>query len=177
MYFVIHMAFLFCSLVTPMKYIVFQIDMLLTMELVNSYFWLTEMLSFIFPVISLLIMNSVIIYTLRVSNRSKLDLLKGTGKGDRTEAQILKAKHSEKQITTTLLLVTFVFVILNIPVRSVVYFVNFTSWKDIGLFELFEQIGVKAYFTNHCINFFLYVTSGQKFRKDLKTLFCSKVHS
>ena len=76
-----------------------------------------------------------------------------------------------------LLLVTFVFLTLNLPVRSLVFYVNFTSgdtpYYYAGL-HLFYQVGEKAYYTNHGINFFLYVISGQKFRTDLRNLFMEK---
>ena len=39
------------------------------------------------------------------------------------------------------------------------------------------HFGEKSYFTNHAINFFLYVISGQKFRGDLMQLFRCKTLS
>ena len=119
-------------------------------------------------------MNSVIIHTLR--KRSEQNLSSSTGQGQ-SEGQNLKIKNSEKQIVTTLLLVTFVFLTLNIPVRAMVFYLNFstgnTPYYYAGL-HLFYQIGEKAYYTNHGINFFLYVISGQKFRADLRNLFISR---
>ena len=56
-------------------------------------------------------MNSFIIHTLR--KRSKLKLLAGSH--NENDAQNSSSKSSEKQIFTMLLLVTFVFLILNIP--------------------------------------------------------------
>ena len=138
------------------------------------YHWLTEILTFVFPFISLLTVNSVIIHTLR--KRSEQNLSSSTGQGQ-SEGQNLKIKNSEKQIVTTLLLVTFVFLTLNIPVRALVFYLNFstgnTPYYYAGL-HLFYQIGEKAYYTNHGINFFLYVISGQKFRADLRNLFISR---
>ena len=127
--------------------------------------WLTELVIFIFPFTSLLTMNSVIIHTLR--KRSKENISQGQG-------QILKTKQPEVQVMVTLLLVTFAFLILNIPVRSLAYYLNFSSgdtpYYYAGLY-LFYQIGVSCYYGNHGINFFLYVMSGQKFRADLRSLF------
>ena len=137
------------------------------------YHWLTETCIFIFPFLSLLIMNSVIIHTLR--KRSKLKILETSGE-NQGEGQQQKIKHSEKQIVIMLLLVTFVFLILNIPTRALVFYLNFstgdTPYYYAGL-NLFFHIGDKSYVTNHAINFFLYVMSGQKFRTDLKNLFFS----
>ena len=140
----------------------------------EMYHWLTEILTFIFPFVSLLSMNSVIIHTLR--RRSLLKLLESSDQSQ-TESQNSKTKHSEKQIYTMLLLITFVFLILNIPLRALVYYLNFAS-GDTPFFyaglHLFYQIGDKSYVTNHGINFFLYVMSGKKFRTDLRNLFFSK---
>ena len=138
------------------------------------YYWLSEITLFMFPFISLLSMNSVIIHTLRM--RSKLKLLETPVEGQ-TEGQTLKSKQAEKHIFTTLLNITFVFVALNSTTRALVFYLNFcsanTPYHYAGL-HLFYKIGEKSFYSNHGINFFLYVMSGQKFRKDLKELFVSK---
>ena len=139
------------------------------------YYWLTEFLSFIFPFRSLLTMNSVIIHTLK--KRSLLRLLESEVE-DQTEIQNLKSKITEKQICTMLLLVTFAYLILNIPTRVLIFFLNASSGGDTPYyyagFHLFYQIGDKSSVTNHGINFFLYAMSGQKFRTDLNNLFSSR---
>ena len=118
-------------------------------------------------------MNSVIIHTLR--KRQKLKILEMSGKSQAKD-QNLKIKQSEKQIFIMLLLITFVFLILNIPTRALVFHLNFskgdTPYYYAGL-NLFFQIGDKSYVTNHAINFFLYVISGKKFRTDLRSLIFS----
>ena len=55
------------------------------------------------PFVSLLIMNSIIIYTVR--ERSKGNLSESIGQGQ-TEGQLMKVKNPESQITNTLLLIT-----------------------------------------------------------------------
>ena len=76
----------------------------------EMYHWLTEVFVFIFPFLSLLTMNSVIIHTLR--KRSKFNYL-GSANHDETTGQHLRNKNQEKQIVTMVLLVTFVFLTLN----------------------------------------------------------------
>ena len=75
-----------------------------------------------------------------------------------------------------LLLITFVFLILNIPTRALVFYLNLskgdTPYYYAGL-NLFFQIGDKTYVTNHAINIFPYVMSGKKLRTDLKNLIFS----
>ena len=138
------------------------------------YNWLTETILFIFPFLSLLIMNSVIIHTLR--KRSKLPLL-GLRDHSQNEAQILKSKNPEKQIINMLLLVTFAYLSLNIPVRILVLYLNYSTGETPYYYAslyLAYQVEEKIYYTNHAINIFLYVVSGQKFRRDLINLFGSQ---
>ena len=138
------------------------------------YQWSTEILVFIFPFLSLLTMNSIIIHTLRKRLEQNLSQLQDQGEA---QGPNIKTKSNEKQIVTMLLLVTFVFLTLNVPVRALVFFANYSSGNTplyYADYHLFYHVGQKAYYTNHGINFFLYVISGQKFRSDLRSLFISK---
>ena len=131
------------------------------------YYWFSEIIHFFLPFILLLTMNSVIIHALR--QRSRLSLGQ-----DHNDGQALKTKSTDKQIFTILLLVTFGFLILTTPAKALVFYMNIykgtTAYYHAGLY-LFYQVGEKTYYTNHGINFFLYVMSGQKFRNDLVNLF------
>ena len=137
------------------------------------YYWFKEMLYFILPFIMLLVMNNVIIHTIR--QRSKPSIGQGQAKGQST-----KTKNTEKQIVTMLLFITFGFLILTTPIRVLIYYMNLHTSNTpqyFALLHLFYQIGGKAYYTNHGINFFLYVVSGHKFRQDLVNLFkCKKTN-
>ncbi len=90
-----------------------------------------------------------------------------------------KIKKSEKQIYVILLLITFAFLILATPAYILFFYtrlfdLNFTG-KTYASFYLLQQIAQKTYVTNNGINFFLYVLSGSKFRKDVLMLFgCCK---
>ena len=143
--------------------------------LAELYQWLTEIFTFMFPFVALLTMNSFIIHTLR--KRSKSGFFNSSAEG-KTKVDDLKIQHSEKQIYTMLLLVTFTYLILNTPTGAGVFFLSFTTGGDTPYYyaslHLFYQIGDKSCVTNHAINFFLYVMSGQKFRKDLIHLFLPK---
>ena len=73
--------------------------------------WVSEVINFVLPFVFLLTMNSVIIHTLR--QRSKTNLMGSEGLSQiQKESQNIKTKNSEKQIFTTLLLVTFAYLIL-----------------------------------------------------------------
>ena len=147
------------------------------------YFYTEMIISFVFPFISLLFMNSVIIYTLQ--KRTNLLLSESEyqghvkGRGQRHD-QTSKIKSTETQITVTLLVVTFSFLILTTPAYITMMYMVFTGVgttpKEAAIFFFLYQIGEKSYYTNYAINFFLYVISGQKFRTDLMKLFLWDKH-
>ena len=89
------------------------------------YYWLTQIFIFIIPFSSLLTMNSIIIYTLR--KRSRLNISESRGQGQ-SEGQTLKINHSEKQILTMLLFVTFTYLILSFSMRALNYYHNTPSY-------------------------------------------------
>ena len=123
------------------------------------YYWLSFVIQFALPFISLLIMNSVIIHTLR--NRS---ILKKEGPGKNSEGQGeskgqgQKIKHLDNQVYVILLLVTFGFLILTTPAYLffLVYMVvNYMgSPKAFAIYYTFGSFAEKLQFTNHGINFF-----------------------
>ena len=143
------------------------------------YYWTSFVLQFVFPFVSLLIINSFIIHTLK--NRSKnlkINECNNKGQGEsqgQSQGQGTRMKSSEKQVFAILLLVTFGFLILSTPMY--VYFtlnlsINFTASRKIfAANHLITHIAQKLHYTNHGINFFFYMISGQKFRTDLIKLF------
>ena len=148
------------------------------------YYWLTFLLNFIIPFVSLVIMNSVIIRTLY--KRSKSNLTEATDTRHENQGQDQGQSHGhtnpiktvERQIYTMLLLVTFGYLILTTPGYAMLFYVNYVDYLQspfhYAACVLFFQVGGKTYYTNFGINFFLYVLSGQKFRKDLVNLFVQK---
>ena len=140
----------------------------------QTYYWLTAIFNFYIPFVFLLLMNSVIIHTLR--QRSNFMVTRSEGQG---EGHASKPKSLEKQIYVTLLLVTFTFLILMTPSYAVfiyIIFVDYTkSPKALATYHILAHIAGQTYFTNAAINFFLYVISGKKFRDDLVKLFQCKV--
>ena len=143
--------------------------------LAGFYYLLSLAVRFALPFVLLLAMNCVIINTLR--QRSKINLTKLSGQGQ-TEGQNTKNKQTERQIYIMLLLVTFGFLILTTPgyVMSITQkFFQKNTPEFKAAFYLMYQIGEKTFYTNHGINFFLYVISGQKFKNDLmKLMFLNK---
>ena len=117
------------------------------------YYWLSVVIQFALPFILLLIMNSIIIHKIR--NRFV----------------------SELQVFAILLLVTFAFLILSTPAYLFFLFVKvidfFKTPRLFAGYYLFYNVAYKMHFTNHGINFLLYVISGKKFRTDLVNIFRS----
>ena len=148
----------------------------------SLYYWLSFIIHYALPFVLLLSMNCIIIHTIRSSTkfRTKLDRApKNIGEGQgRSQGHIPKTKSSENQVYIVLLLVAFGFLILTTPGYLLFLFIMFvhfqTSPKVYAGFYLFFNVAQKLHYTNHGINFFLYVMSGQKFRRDLMKLFTFK---
>ena len=135
------------------------------------YYWLSFIIQFVFPFISLLIMNCVIIHKMHSSS----DFRNRQGTEGNVSGPGGKLKKSEKQVYVTLLLVTFGFLILTTP--SYLFFIFImvidftTSPKMFAAYYLFFSAAQQMNYTNNGINFFLYVISGKKFRSNLVKLF------
>ena len=141
------------------------------------YYWFSFVINYALPFVLLLTMNSVIIHKIRkrttMSSRGS-----GNDGGTAAKSQNSKVKNSEAQIFAILLLVTFGFLILTTPGYLLFLFIMVVDFraspKVFAGYYLFYNVAQKLHYTNHGINFFLYVISGQKFRTDLIKLFVNK---
>ena len=138
----------------------------------QMYFWFSFVINFLFPFLSLMTMNGVIIH--KIGNRSHLAPSRSEGQDKKS-----KMKNSEHQIYVTLLLVTFSFLVLMSPTFACLLYSSIVGIGDTPKtyadFVLFYNVAQKTYYTNFGINFFLYVISGQKFRSDLIQLFICNI--
>ena len=144
------------------------------------YYWFSFAANFAYPFMSLLIMNSVIIHSIRQS--FKIKVRKTVNQENEGQGEGQNARKSETQVFATLLLVTFAFLILTTPAYVFFLYVQFfnytTSAYRLAGFHLFYHVAQKLQYTSYGINFFLYVISGGKFRADLSKLFqCKKTKS
>ena len=146
----------------------------------SVYYFFSFVVNYALPFVLLLIMNSVIIHKIRKRHVSKKtnDNQKSFLDNNKLPVQKIKVKSAESQMFALLLLVTFRFLILTTPANILflfIMFVNFSqSPKLVAVYILLYNIAHKLYVTNHGINFFFYVISGQKFRTDLMKLFSNK---
>ena len=87
----------------------------------------------------------------------------------------LKVKSSERQMIAMLFFVTIALLLLTLPMYArliVASSVDYNSSPEAyASFFLLIHVSNKLFVTNNCINFFMYVISGTKFRNDLKFLF------
>ena len=139
------------------------------------YYWFSIFLRGILPFMLLLVMNSVIIHTLR--QRSKLILRRSRDQGQpqgQNESSNTNIKQSERQIYLMLLFVTFTFLICITPFYTWALLFNFYKSNSPHFFAglvFLQSVASAAMYANCGINFFLYVISGHKFREDLVNLF------
>ena len=116
------------------------------------YYWLTFVLNFIIPFVSLVIMNTVIIKTLYRRSKSNLTETIKIRKEDQSDesgqGQTSQMKSAERQIYTMLLLVTFSFLILSTPSYAMMLYSNFVDHFQcpyhFAAYILFVQVGDKA---------------------------------
>ena len=133
------------------------------------FYWFALVFEFISPFVLLLGMNSVIIHTLH--RRFIVTQEQNMESGIIETAQ---RKTSDTQIFIMLLLVTFGFLILVTP--AYVFFLNvifvdyLESPESFAGYYLFHSVAQKFRFSNHGVDFFFYVISGEKFRTDLRKL-------
>ena len=144
------------------------------------YYFFSFVVNYALPFVMLLIMNSVIIHKIRKRHVLKKanDHQKSVLDNNKLPVQKIKVKSAESQMFALLLLVTFGFLILTTSANILFLFIMFIDFsqspKLVAVYILLYNIAHKLYTTNHGINFFFYVISGQKFRTDLMKLFSKK---
>ena len=145
------------------------------------YYWINTVMSCYLPFLLLIAMNSVIVRSLLNRNKNlQFDPIAVVRKAaiDETDK---KKKREEAQITMSLLLVAFAFLLLTAPtyIAYIVYMFKdpyvsphtFAGYMFAGFFT------GRLLVTNNAINVFLYGVSGRKFRNDLKAVFGCKISS
>ena len=133
------------------------------------FYWFDLLLQFVLPSVLLLSMNSVIIHKLRTRSVA-------THNQD-GESDTPQRKHTDTQIFIMLLLVTFGFLILVTPAYAFFLYVILVDFlaspRAFAGYYLFHSVAQIGRLSNHGVNFFFYVISGEKFRTDLKKLIAS----
>ena len=135
----------------------------------TMFYWFALAFEFVLPFVLLLSMNSVIIHKLK--SRFHAKQIQDTKSGT---FETVQRKNSDTQIFIMLLLVTFGFLVLVTPAYVFFLYVILVDYlaspKAFAGYYLFHSVAQKFRFSNHGVNFFFYVISGEKFRTDLKQL-------
>ena len=130
--------------------------------------WITFIVNGIIPISLLIYMNSVIVQTIKHSGKmfgSKFKHVSHTKMG--MDKRQRKMKSVESQLTIMLLLVTILYLFLQIPTYIRNIYVKFVTPDTPSKYVssiLSLMITYALFITSNGINFFLYCTSGQKFR-------------
>ena len=148
-------------------------------KLAMYFWWVTNVVQYMIPFLSLISMNSIIIHKLRMRSKHglKQEVKVGHDEGQQNkgQGQSSSMRTTDRQTYIMLLFVAFSFLILITPFYLFNAYVSAVDYlsnpKYYAGFHLFYQIMQKMYYTNNGINFLLYVVSGKKFRTDLLTLF------
>ena len=150
----------------------------LPLPYLDVYAWSSTVINFFIPFIALLVMNTLIIKTIR--NRAR-NLTKSQGSLDldvrdnRTATK--SSSEAERQLAFMLSLVGIFFVILNVPqcirLNMFLFVDRWQSPYNHAIYIFVFHFSNKLYYTNNGINFFLYCVGGSKFRQSLRDVFCS----
>ena len=140
--------------------------------------WITFIVNGIIPISMLIYMNFVIIQTVKNSGKmfeSTSQLKHKSHTKIEMDKRQRKMKSAESQLTIMLLLVTILYLVLQIPTYIRNIYVKFVTPDTPSKYVssiLSLMITYALFITSNGINFFLYCISGQKFRQDLKEMFC-----
>ncbi|KAK6166272.1 hypothetical protein SNE40_023008 [Patella caerulea] len=147
------------------------------------YSWIDSTIYCFIPLVSLFSLNILIIRNLRRSKAIKSQMTHVPPKNQRqqkgTEKSPLSTKaKTQKQVTLMLILVSFAFLFLAAPVALLTLVETYlwisTSVEEQVVHNLVHAVVDNLMYTNHAINFILYMLSGNKFRKEFKRFLCSR---
>ena len=144
------------------------------------FIWVSFIVNGLISLSLLLFMNFVIVQVVKISGKlfgatTNLQQVSHANMGMDTRQR--KMKSAENQLTTMLLLVTVLYLVLQIPeyVRNIyVKFATPDTLSEYVSLRLIVRLTYALSITSSGINFFLYCISGQKFRNDLKEMLCCR---
>ena len=135
--------------------------------------WVDLCIFSVLPWLCLVISNSLLVWKLKISVREAEVSLR-SGQADR----ITDRKKKATSITVTLIAVSVAFLILTFPMSCIQIFL-FIEWFFNGSTELLfasrtfffvRLISFEFWYTNSCINFYVYCLTGSKFRREAKQI-------
>ena len=145
----------------------------------NIWPWIDAIIYSFLPFLIIMTLNGLIINRVKVAKRGREGLSESashTGKG--LISRPCRPAHHEgsARITFMLLIISFTFLLTTLPVNiTMIVQAIMGSTKDpvtLAKYNLAQTVTRLLMFTNHSINFFLYLMTGQKFRQQLSMLLC-----
>ena len=140
--------------------------------------WVDMLIFSLLPWLCLAVSNSLLVWKLRLSLReAKLSL--GSGQADR----INDRKKKSKSISITLIAVSTAFLLLTFPM-SFYQIITFMFWmygstrtlRSLRVFYYIRQISLPLWYSNSCVNFYIYCLTGSKFRREAKQILGCMFH-
>jgi hypothetical protein len=148
----------------------------------DVYSWIDLAVAFAIPFGFFVVINSVIIYKLRMMRlqRRKMSIIKSKSEDS--------SKKDANGVTVMLIMLSVVFFLCLTPVS--VYFIvreywlkHIAEWFCIDIYEFFRLFEIHSLvyvivniigYCNASVNFFLYIISGSKYRAEIKALLLCK---
>ena len=135
--------------------------------------WIDLFLFMLIPFTLIVISNALLVHKLRRSlQRRSSSLLTG----QMSDGQRADRQHKAIAITRTLIVVSTAFILLigpnSIYITIQLFFSHYLLENSFYMdnFETIQEVLVNLSTVNSCINFFLYVLTGEKFRGELKQI-------
>ena len=137
--------------------------------------WVDACLYSFLPLLLITVLNGLIIQKV-VAARKYRQHMSGQGQ-DRRQTQV----DGGVKLTIMLLTISFTFLVTTVPINIVLIIVAVFLPKDLtaqqyAKYTLLQTVVALLMYTNHSINFFLYCVTGQKFKQQLRRLFCGKAN-
>ncbi|XP_005107231.1 sex peptide receptor isoform X2 [Aplysia californica] len=136
----------------------------------NIYYWFRVIFIHLVPCVSLVVMNALLIYTMRVARRRRMQLLRQNKK---TESRKLKESNC-----TTLMLVAVVglFLLVEFPLGLLMVFLIIDQTFHVAVMrkDLMPTLSLFSNFfilLSYPLNFFIYCGMSKQFRETFKRLF------
>ena len=138
--------------------------------------WIDGFLYCFAPFAIILILNTMIIVQVIRSRRHRRNITRTFMTGEATPLATPRYAENSFRVTVMLLLISFTFLFCTLPMAVVMIVRAFLSYENITLqqiasYRLASTISELLLYTNHSINFYLYLLSGHRFRQEM----CSMV--
>ena len=136
--------------------------------------WIDATLYCFLPFVLILILNGLIVHEVIRARKRRQQFLEHHIISSNAPPSVLS--ESSIRLTVMLLSVTFTFLLCTFPMMATMTYraysgPNEESLLEVSRFALARTISELLMYTNHSINFYLYLLTGLRFRQELKAMF------